>query len=203
MILLLFFWPNCLLFLNVLVENILLLCICHHYLTGPWASPQCCRQALPSLPKVTCNLTPPITIITGASSLDVKAYHVRTIHCRFPMPGDDSAYIVCVADNPRIHYCGDNSLFDPQTLSCLNYEVTSQNLARFWFDPLFTAWASDCPPWSCCPLPVQSLWKIGCSLGQFTFFYNLFKLIYSNSALVFVELPNRTFVRLLLFLFLW
>ena len=119
------------------------------------------------------------------------------------MPGDDSAYIVCVADNPRIHYCGDNSLFDPQTLSCLNYEVTSQNLARFWFDPLFTAWASDCPPWSCCPLPVQSLWKIGCSLGQFTFFYNLFKLIYSNSALVFVELPNRTFVRLLLFLFLW
>lgn len=42
---------------------------------------------------------------------------------RFPMPGDESAYIVCVADNPRIHYCGDNSLFDPQTLSCLNYEV--------------------------------------------------------------------------------
>merc|ERR1712217_542461 len=41
---------------------------------------------------------------------------------RFPMPGDDSAYIVCVADNPRIHYCGDNSLFGPQTLSCLNYE---------------------------------------------------------------------------------
>jgi len=38
------------------------------------------------------------------------------------MPGDESAYIVCVADNPRIHYCGDNSLFDPQTLSCLNYE---------------------------------------------------------------------------------
>ena len=71
-----FFWPNCLLFLNVLVENILLLCICHHYLTGPWASPQCCRQALPSLPKVTCNLTPPITIITGASSLHVKAHHL-------------------------------------------------------------------------------------------------------------------------------
>ena len=45
-----------------------MLCICHHYLTGPWASPQCCRQALPSLPKVTCNVTPPITIITGASS---------------------------------------------------------------------------------------------------------------------------------------
>ena len=40
------------------------------------------------------------------------------------MPGDESAYIVCVADNPRIHYCGDNSLFDPQTLSCLNYEVS-------------------------------------------------------------------------------
>merc|ERR1712083_763749 len=41
---------------------------------------------------------------------------------RFPMPGDETAYIVCVADNPRIHYCGDNSLFDPQTLSCLNYQ---------------------------------------------------------------------------------
>ena len=48
-----FFWPNCLLFLNVLVENILLLCISPHYLTGPWASPQCCRQALPPVPKVT------------------------------------------------------------------------------------------------------------------------------------------------------
>ena len=44
---------------------------------------------------------------------------------RFPMPGDETAYIVCVADNPRIHYCGDNSLFDPQTLSCLNYQVIS------------------------------------------------------------------------------
>merc|ERR1712047_95411 len=29
---------------------------------------------------------------------------------RFPMPGDDSAYIVCVADNPRIHYCGDSGI---------------------------------------------------------------------------------------------
>ena len=38
------------------------------------------------------------------------------------MPGDESAYIVCVSDNPRIHYCGDNSVFDPQTLSYLYLE---------------------------------------------------------------------------------
>ena len=38
------------------------------------------------------------------------------------MPGDESAYIVCVSDNPRIQYCGDNSVFDPQTLSCLYLE---------------------------------------------------------------------------------
>ena len=53
----------------------------------------------------------------------LASYHAPTPMLRFPMPGDESAYIVCVADNPRIHYCGDNSLFDPQTLSCLNYEV--------------------------------------------------------------------------------
>ena len=105
------------------------------------------------------------------------------------MPGDDSAYIVCVADNPRIHYCGDNSLFDPQTLSCLNYEVTSQNLARFWFDPLFTAWASDCPPWSCCPLPVQSLWQIGYSLGQFTFFTTYLNLFIQTVPLFLLNFP--------------
>ena len=50
-------------------------------------------------------------------------HHDTTTIPRFPMPGDDSAYIVCVADKPRIHYCGDNSLCDPQTLSCLNYKV--------------------------------------------------------------------------------
>jgi len=42
---------------------------------------------------------------------------------RFPMPGDESAYIVCVGDSPRIQHCGDLSLFDPQTLSCLTYEA--------------------------------------------------------------------------------
>ena len=125
-----FFWPNCLLFLNVLVENILLLCISHHYLTGPRASPQCCRQALPPLPKVTWNVTKATNhhhhwCLFAWRESSSSLVPVCTIHCRFPMPGDDSAYIVCVADNPRIHYCGDNSLFDPQTLSCLNYEVTS------------------------------------------------------------------------------
>ena len=41
---------------------------------------------------------------------------------RFPKPGDDTAYIVCVDGNPRIHYCGDNSVFDSQTLTCIYYE---------------------------------------------------------------------------------
>ena len=29
---------------------------------------------------------------------------------------------MCVDGNPRIHYCGDNSLFDSQTLTCIYYE---------------------------------------------------------------------------------
>merc|ERR1711893_83005 len=37
---------------------------------------------------------------------------------RFPMPGDDTAYIVCVNYKPRIQYCGDGALFDQSTLSC-------------------------------------------------------------------------------------
>lgn len=41
---------------------------------------------------------------------------------RFPKPGDETAYIVCVDGNPRIHYCGDNSVFDSQTLTCIYYE---------------------------------------------------------------------------------
>ena len=28
----------------------------------------------------------------------------------------------CVEDSPRIHYCGDNSVFDSQTLTCIYYE---------------------------------------------------------------------------------
>merc|ERR1712244_165304 len=41
---------------------------------------------------------------------------------RFPKPGDETAYIVCVEDSPRIHYCGDNSVFDSQSLTCIYYE---------------------------------------------------------------------------------
>merc|ERR1711923_183473 len=41
---------------------------------------------------------------------------------RFPMPGDEYAYIVCVADQPRIQYCGEGSVFDPATLGCVYYE---------------------------------------------------------------------------------
>merc|ERR1712154_269869 len=41
---------------------------------------------------------------------------------RFPKPGDETAYIVCVEGSPRIHYCGDNSVFDSQSLTCIYYE---------------------------------------------------------------------------------
>jgi len=41
---------------------------------------------------------------------------------RFPKPGDETAYIVCVEGSPRIHYCGDSSVFDSQTLTCIYYE---------------------------------------------------------------------------------
>merc|ERR1712032_1493115 len=41
---------------------------------------------------------------------------------RFPKPGDETAYTVCVEDSPRIHYCGDNSVFDSQSLTCIYYE---------------------------------------------------------------------------------
>ena len=38
---------------------------------------------------------------------------------RFPLPGDDASYIVCVNDLPRIQFCGDYSAFDPQLLTCV------------------------------------------------------------------------------------
>ena len=28
----------------------------------------------------------------------------------------------CVEGSPRIHYCGDSSVFDSQTLTCIYYE---------------------------------------------------------------------------------
>merc|ERR1711953_430546 len=38
---------------------------------------------------------------------------------RFPLPGHDLSYIVCVNDQPRIQACGDYSAFDPQLLTCV------------------------------------------------------------------------------------
>jgi len=38
---------------------------------------------------------------------------------RFPLPGDDYAYIVCVGYDPRIQYCGEGTVFDPQVLTCV------------------------------------------------------------------------------------
>ena len=102
---------------------------------------------------------------------------------RFPMPGDETAYIVCVADNPRIHYCGDNSLFDPQTLSCLNYQVISQCHSVLIAMPMSTyfvliaARAPDRPSRPSSPLPVQPIRQIiGAQLDpSYLFIYfNLF-----------------------------
>ena len=36
--------------------------------------------------------------------------------------GDDYAYIVCVGAQPRIQYCGDGTVFDPQVLTCVYLE---------------------------------------------------------------------------------
>ena len=36
--------------------------------------------------------------------------------------GDDYAYIVCVHQQPRIQYCGDGTIFDPQVLTCVYLE---------------------------------------------------------------------------------
>ena len=37
--------------------------------------------------------------------------------------GDDYAYIVCVHDQPRIQYCGEGTIFDPQVLTCVYLDV--------------------------------------------------------------------------------
>ena len=41
---------------------------------------------------------------------------------RFPLPGDEYSYIVCVENQPRIQACGDYSVFDPQLLTCVYIE---------------------------------------------------------------------------------
>ena len=41
---------------------------------------------------------------------------------RFPVPGDNTTYIVCENDEPRIQHCGDYSFFDSQTLTCFYEE---------------------------------------------------------------------------------
>jgi len=41
---------------------------------------------------------------------------------RFPNPQDASSYIICVNGEPRLLNCGDYSVFDEQTLTCLNYD---------------------------------------------------------------------------------
>ena len=40
---------------------------------------------------------------------------------RFPIPGKDANYIVCVDGSPRIQACGEGTIFDPQILTCVYY----------------------------------------------------------------------------------
>ena len=126
---------------------------------------------------------------------------------RFPMPGDETAYIVCVADNPRIHYCGDNSLFDPQTLSCLNYQVISQCHSVLIAMPMSTyfvliaARAPDRPPRPSSPLPVQPIRQIiGDQLDPSYLFISTYLF---NHCHCFCWTPNKTFVLLLFSSQIW
>ena len=47
----------------------------------------------------------------------VEKYDILIILLSFE--GDDYAYIVCVGYEPRIQYCGDGTVFDPQILTCV------------------------------------------------------------------------------------
>ena len=48
---------------------------------------------------------------------DAAKYDILIILLSFE--GDDYAYIVCVGYEPRIQYCGDGTVFDPQILTCV------------------------------------------------------------------------------------
>jgi len=50
---------------------------------------------------------------------------------RFPNPDDESGYIVCINNNPRKQACGDNSVFDPKTLSCLDLSYIEEAVPQF------------------------------------------------------------------------
>lgn len=42
------------------------------------------------------------------------------IDLRFPVPGDCGRLVTCVNGHPRLITCGDDKLFDSETLSCLD-----------------------------------------------------------------------------------
>ena len=58
-------------------------------------------------------------------NFNVGIYAYCDIWClcnNFFYSGDDYAYIVCVGHQPRIQYCGDGTVFDPQVLTCVYLE---------------------------------------------------------------------------------
>ena len=61
--------------------------------------------------------------------------------------GDDYAYIVCVGLQPRIQYCGDGTVFDPQVLTCVYLDAPVHagppHLGGPGFGPGFGRWFSD------------------------------------------------------------
>ena len=61
--------------------------------------------------------------------------------------GDDYAYIVCVGLQPRIQYCGDGTVFDPQVLTCVYLDAPVHagppHLGGPGFGPGFGRWFSN------------------------------------------------------------
>ena len=52
----------------------------------------------------------------------LSIYNVLTYLFCNDIIGDDYAYIVCVGHEPRIQYCGEGTVFDPQVLTCVYFE---------------------------------------------------------------------------------
>ena len=70
-------------------------------------------------------------------------YIIEFFFALYPL-GDDYAYIVCVGLAPRIQYCGDGTVFDPQVLTCVYLDAPVHagppHLGGPGFGPGFGRW---------------------------------------------------------------
>ena len=76
-----------------------------------------------------------------------RLYNVKLNHWNsfaLYLSGDDYAYIVCVGLAPRIQYCGDGTVFDPQVLTCVYLDAPVHagppHLGGPGFGPGFGRW---------------------------------------------------------------